>query len=142
VASVVTDSGSPWTPSDVVKWAISAGAASANGETTPANLVAELVHYGIPATAVPQSIATALPAALARKHELIVMVSCDTDGNPTTPGTATHWLLAYGISAGGYEVMQPLGSPPGSLQTYPIALLNSCDQKSCVEVGLVLPKDA
>jgi hypothetical protein len=142
VASVVTDSGSGWTPSDVVKWAVSAGAASANGETTAANLVAELVHYGIPATVVAQPIATALPAALARKHELLVTVSCDSDGNPVTPGTATHWLLAYGISSSGYAVMQPLGSPPGSLQTYPVALLDSCDKQSCVEVEFVLPKDA
>jgi hypothetical protein len=114
--------------------------ASGNGETSAAALVALLNHYGLPASAGSGALSSAIPAALGRGHYVIVLVTSDSDGNPTAGRTIGHWLLAYSDDSGGnYLVMNPLGNPPGQLSCYPQALLHSCDLRLYVEVDAVAP---
>jgi hypothetical protein len=114
--------------------------ASGNGETSMAALVALLDHYGIPASAGSGPLANSIPAALGRGHYIIVLVTSDSDGNPTAGKAIGHWLLAYSDDSGGnYLVMNPLGSPPGQLSCYPQALLQACDRGKYVEVDVVAP---
>lgn len=141
VASVVTDAGLPVSVFQVASWATANGSASTNGETTAAQLVAELQHFGVAAAVVALPLSESIPQALSRKHEVMVLVSSNSDGVPT-PGTGIgHWLLAYAVGPSGYSVMNPLGSPPGQLVNYPLATLQACDMVQAVEVERVLPKD-
>lgn len=142
VASVVTDAGIPESAGAVVQWALANGAAQTGGTTTGANLIAELEHFGLSGTEYLQPISETVPAALARKHEVIVLISSDADGNPATPGVAGHWLLIWGQdSTGAYKAMNPLSNPAGQLIVYPADLLASCDKHDAVEIDYILPKD-
>lgn len=141
VASVVTDAGLPQTPGEVVTWALANNDAASNGVTTAQNLVATLAHFGIQAAEVQEPLAQSIPTALSRSHEIVVLVTSDSDGNPTTPGVAGHWLLIWGESSGGYKAMNPLSNPAGQLDTYPVAVLQACDQRDAVEILYVEPKD-
>ncbi len=142
MASVVTDAGIPESAGAVVQWALANGAAQTGGTTTGANLIAELEHFGLSGTEYLQPISETVPAALARKHEVIVLISSDADGNPATPGVAGHWLLIWGQdSTGAYKAMNPLSNPAGQLIVYPADLLASCDKHDAVEIDYILPKD-
>ncbi len=141
VASVLTDAGSPETAGYVVQQALADGYAQAGGTTTGANLVALLAHFGVPAHEVTEPLSVTIPGALSRKHEVIVLVSSNSDGVPTAGTGIGHWLLAWGQNPQGDQVMNPLNNPAGQLDLYPFSLLDSCDLKDAVEIDYVLPKD-
>lgn len=140
VASVLTDAGSPETAGYIVQQALSMGFAQ-SGVTTGANLVALLAKFGIAAHEVNAPMTQTIPGALSRKHEVIVLISSDSDGNPASPGVADHWLLAWGQDATGDKVMQPLSTPAGQLDDYPYALMSAVDKSDAVEIDYILPKD-
>jgi len=145
VASVVNDAGTPVSVTQVVGWALSSGQAITSGryagETSAPNLAAELAHWGVSAQVRYAPLSQTIPAALSRRHEVIVLIDSNNDGLPSAGSGIGHWLLAFGDSNGDYQVMQPLGSPPGSLQSYSQSLLQSADQQEAVEIMQVLPKD-
>lgn len=141
VASVLTDAGSPETAGYVVQQALADGYAQTGGTTTGANLVALLAHFGVAAHEVTAPLYETIPEALSRKHEVIVLVSSNSDGVPTAGTGIGHWLLAWGQDPQGDKVMNPLNNPAGQLDLYSFADLNACDLKDAVEIDRVLVKD-
>lgn len=141
-ASVISDAGSPVSVQTVASFSVSSGNALGNGETTGPNLVAVLAHFGVSAQYRNGPLSQTIPAALAQGHEVIVLITSNDYGFPSPGTTIGHWLLCFGDSGGYYQVMQPLGNPPGgSLQNYPQSLLQQADEQEAVEIMEVLPKD-
>lgn len=126
---------------DVTQTALREGAAG-NGETSASVLTAVLAAYGMGSSySTSTPLAEAIPAALGRRHRLIVVVSSDSDGNPTAGKSIGHWIGVYGDDGGNYACLNTLGSPPGQLRAYSQGLLQSCDRQMYVEVDAVAPAD-
>lgn len=142
-ASVITDAGTSVSVETVANWATATGNDYSNGETDAEQLAAILKHWNVPSIVRSAPMSETIPAALAARHEIIVLLDSNDYGIPQ-PGTGIgHWLLVYGDGGGDYQVMQPLGNPPGgSLQSYSQSLMQAADQQSAVEINMVLPKDA
>ncbi len=141
-ASVITDAGTDVSVEQVAAWAVATGEAYYNGETNGQQLQAILQHWGVPSSVISAPLSQSIPAALSRSHEVIVLIDSNDYGLPSPGSGIGHWLLAYGDNGGAYQVMQPLGQPPGgSLQSYSQSSLQQADQHLAVEIEVVLPKD-
>lgn len=116
--------------------------ASRNGETVPQVLVNLLGHYGVPASFGAAPLAGVIPAALIKGHRLIVLVSSNSDGDPTPGQSIGHWVGPFGDDSGVYPTLNTLGSPPGQIHDYPQPLLQACDLRMFVEVQKVAPGSA
>lgn len=141
-ASAITDAGTNVSVEQVASWAQSSGNSYSNGETDGSQLAAILRHWGVPAAVRYSPLSQTIPAALARSHEVIVLIDSNDYGIPSPGSGIGHWLLVYGDQSSAYQVMQPLGGDPGGMLTqYGQSGLQAADQQQAVEVMEVLPKD-
>lgn len=137
-ASLCDDAGQPRPVVDVVTWLKSPPRNENPDNGTPTEWIVQYLQaHGI-ACHVVYGDAT-IDEALDRRHNLIWLIHSDGLGNPTLPGSTTHWVRIWGRDAAGYRVMNPLGpwGDMGDNHTYPS--IASCGQG--IEIDTVLPAD-